>query len=614
YSPKHQRLYQVTLDSYRSLGSFGRVAVMAEGLLLSGTPGADRISLKAFRLNTYYHENRVVSRRQFGVMVEGQGGSDVIQINKSDLSFFSRIILHPGLAEEQTDVKNQAQTRIELKVPAFLYQAGRRGQNLVLSHRFEGGNAGIVIQGVWPKQHDRFPQPTTLVFNDLQLTLSDLAARVMRSGQGVVFPLTAGNRKNRLRFIHANASNPLYIRQAQNRPVKIVTHQAMDGIKLTLEPLNPTHTRRQVFITGTNQWGWEPGSVQVSGPKPGSHYRPWPFIPAVISSSAMGNRTLRLWGNDRNNILYVGAHARQWSILGRGGNDLLLLGTSGNAAARPEVLANWTRSDRCDNRKLEAPGNSSLWQAFVDWTRPLIGGPGNDVYDLRACRPARTVDDYGKHYILLSSGSKADLRRLTGDNSTALFFTDLTAKQVGFNQCDPQEQSSGGNLTLSNGSLPLRSRSVRIINTDTNQTLALIKPDVLASLHFKGGQVSLSPTALINSNDSALAESDSADGNHEALSFLNRIIRRGQRLVHYLSSLARGGKDDADTDTAKSKQQGVVSLNDTELNQHYQRLVQDISALSGHRTGESPSFMPSATQRVIQNLTNPQPLTTMGQG
>ncbi|WP_257275756.1 hypothetical protein, partial [Endozoicomonas sp. SESOKO4] len=94
----------------------------------------------------------------------------------------------------------------------------------------------------------------------------------------------------------------------------------------------------------------------------------------------------------------------------------------------------------------------------------------------------------------------------------------------------------------------------------------------------------------------------------------NRIIRRGQRLVHYLSSLARGGKDDADTDTAKSKQQGVVSLNDTELNQHYQRLVQDISALSGHRTGESPSFMPSATQRVIQNLTNPQPLTTMGQG
>ncbi|WP_257275331.1 hypothetical protein, partial [Endozoicomonas sp. SESOKO4] len=78
YSPKHQRLYQVTLGSYQSLGSFGRVAVMAEGLLLSGTPGADRISLKAFRLNTYYHENRVVSRRQFGVMVEGQGGSDVI--------------------------------------------------------------------------------------------------------------------------------------------------------------------------------------------------------------------------------------------------------------------------------------------------------------------------------------------------------------------------------------------------------------------------------------------------------------------------------------------------------------------------------------------------------
>ncbi|WP_257292382.1 hypothetical protein, partial [Endozoicomonas sp. ONNA1] len=94
----------------------------------------------------------------------------------------------------------------------------------------------------------------------------------------------------------------------------------------------------------------------------------------------------------------------------------------------------------------------------------------------------------------------------------------------------------------------------------------------------------------------------------------NRIIRRGQRLVHYLSSLAGGGKDDADTDTAKSKQQGVASLNDTELNQHYQRLVQDLSALSGHRSGESPSFMSSASQRMTQNLTTPEPLTTMGRG
>ncbi|WP_257252944.1 hypothetical protein, partial [Endozoicomonas sp. SESOKO3] len=94
----------------------------------------------------------------------------------------------------------------------------------------------------------------------------------------------------------------------------------------------------------------------------------------------------------------------------------------------------------------------------------------------------------------------------------------------------------------------------------------------------------------------------------------NRIIRRGQRLVHYLSSLAGGGKDDADTDTAKNKQQEVASLNDTELNRHYQRLVQDLSALSGHRSGESPSFMPSATQRVGQNLTTPKPLTMVGQG
>ncbi|WP_422441766.1 hypothetical protein, partial [Endozoicomonas sp. ALB060] len=77
-----------------------------------------------------------------------------------------------------------------------------------------------------------------------------------------------------------------------------------------------------------------------------------------ISSSAVGNRTARLWGNSRSNILYLGADARQWSLRGWGGHDLLLLGTSGNIAARPEVLAN--RGDQCDNRRLDTPGNSSL--------------------------------------------------------------------------------------------------------------------------------------------------------------------------------------------------------------------------------------------------------------
>ncbi|WP_422492103.1 hypothetical protein [Endozoicomonas sp. ALD068] len=616
YNRNNQTLYRVTQKGYQSLGTFGRVAVMAEGLLLSGTPGADKIKLETLRLDTYYQEHRVAfvrngTRQRFGIMVESQGGSDVIKLDETDLSFFARILIHPGLAEESITKHDRAQTRIELNVSAFLFLAWRRGQNLVLSNRFTTGDAEIEIQQVWARQHDQFLQPTTLVFNDLELSLSDLAARVTDSGQGVVLPLTVSSlvRKERLRFINATASNPLYIQQDQ--PVKIVTYQAMDGIKLTVEPLNATYVRRQVFITGTGQWGWEPGSVQVNGPKPDSGYQSWPFLPSVISSSAVGNRTARLWGNSRSNILYLGADARQWSLRGWGGHDLLLLGTSGNIAARPEVLAN--RGDQCDNRRLDTPGNSSLWQAILDWTRPLVGGVGNDVYDLRACRPARTIDSHGKHYVLLSSGSKADLRRLSGDNSTALFFTDLTPGQVAFSQCNPQVQSNltrSSNFTRSSASLPLESQTFRIINTGTNQTLALVKPEVLASLHFKGGQVSLNPMAMINRNDSKLAMNDSDGGENEAVTFLNKIIRRGQRLVNYLCSLAGGEKNNIGSE---SERPVGTSLNNTELYQHYQRLVQDLSALSGNYSVESPSFIPSANRGTIQSLTTPQPLATIGQ-
>ncbi len=614
YNRNNQTLYRVTQKGYQSLGTFGRVAVMAEGLLLSGTPGADKIKLETLRLDTYYQEHRVAfvrngTRQRFGIMVESQGGSDVIKLDETDLSFFARILIHPGLAEESITKHDRAQTRIELNVSAFLFLAWRRGQNLVLSNRFTTGDAEIEIQQVWARQHDQFLQPTTLVFNDLELSLSDLAARVTDSGQGVVLPLTVSSlvRKERLRFINATASNPLYIQQDQ--PVKIVTYQAMDGIKLTVEPLNATYVRRQVFITGTGQWGWEPGSVQVSGPKPDSGYQSWPFLPSVISSSAVGNRTARLWGNSRSNILYLGADARQWSLRGWGGHDLLLLGTSGNIAARPEVLAN--RGDQCDNRRLDTPGNSSLWQAILDWTRPLVGGVGNDVYDLRACRPARTIDSHGKHYVLLSSGSKADLRRLSGDNSTALFFTDLTPGQVAFSQCNPQVQSNltrSSNFTRSSASLPLESQTFRIINTGTNQTLALVKPEVLASLHFKGGQVSLNPMAMINRNDSKLAMNDSDGGENEAVTFLNKIIRRGQRLVNYLCSLAGGEKNNIGSE---SERPVGTSLNNTELYQHYQRLVQDLSALTGNHSVESPSFMPSEIKGIMQNLTTPLNLTTM---
>ncbi|WP_422409062.1 hypothetical protein, partial [Endozoicomonas sp. ALB122] len=148
-------------------------------------------------------------------------------------------------------------------------------------------------------------------------------------------------------------------------------------------------------------------------------------------------------------------------------------------------------------------------------------------------------------------------------------------------------------------------------NTRNNQTLALVKPDVLASLHFKGGQVSLNPMAMINRNDSTSAMDDSDGGENEAVTFLNKIIRRGQRLVNYLCSLAGGEKGDIESESERPL---GTSLNDTELYQHYQRLVQDLSALSGNHSSESPSFITSASQGMTQNLTTPLNLTLINRG
>ncbi|WP_448216628.1 hypothetical protein [Endozoicomonas sp. 2B-B] len=102
-----------------------------------------------------------------------------------------------------------------------------------------------------------------------------------------------------------------------------------------------------------------------------------------------------------------------------------------------------------------------------------------------------------------------------------------------------------------------------------------------------------------------------ADGS-DAISLSLRS--RGQRLVNYLCSLVGGEEGDVGTGTAESEQPVMASVNDTELYQHYQRLVQDLSALSGNRSGESTSFVPSASQGMIQNLTTPLPSTTMSQG
>ncbi len=94
---------------------------------------------------------------------------------------------------------------------------------------------------------------------------------------------------------------------------------------------------------------------------------------------------------------------------------------------------------------------------------------------------------------------------------------------------------------------------------------------------------------------------------------LNRIIRKGQQLANYLHSLAGAKKDDADTGEAESEQPEVASQNDTELNRHYQRLVQELNTTTGNHSDESPSFVPSASQGAMQNLTTPQPSTRIGQ-
>ena len=630
YDPDSKKLTRVSELGNRLLGSFEWVEVMPRGLLLTGTPNAERFDLKALRLDTYYRDGKIVfdqrrtGRPPFSVIMEGNGGADRFEVRAADMRFFKRIVIHPGVAGQAV---GHPRATLRLRSPAYLYAAQRQGQDVLLFNRFDRTAGAIQIQHVWAQPLDRPLQPMRLVFDGLRLSLSALAQQVARHPSGVVFPLNVdrwSHRRDRP-FIRATADNPLYVQLGNG--TQTLSRQAMNGINLVFYPEHtPAHERprqQRVFITHGGHRGWAPGSVQVRQPEAGSHYQPLPFIPALISSSATGNHTEPVRGNARNNVLYIGTNVRQWSVPGRQGNDLLLLGTPEDRVAQANATASpvpFLKGDRCDDRQQYLPAHGDRWPVLMDRIRTLAGGEGDDVYDLRASRLARVVDDHGQHYILLSSRSKADLRKLSGKNSTALFFTDLTPDQIRLSGCDPKSQgapgghlTNSGNLTNSNSTatpqVPDR-RTVKVINVHTNQTLALLNPEALASVHFKGGQVSLNPLAGLAQNGSVQGADDSDQG---ALAFLNKIIARGQRLVNYFTRLIDDGSEGHEGNPSHGNH-AVGTLNDTELNRHYQRLVQDISALAGNRSGESPSFMPSPSQGMAQNLTTPQPVKTMAMG
>ncbi|WOG29803.1 calcium-binding protein [Endozoicomonas sp. 8E] len=95
-------------------------------------------------------------------------------------------------------------------------------------------------------------------------------------------------------------------------------------------------------------------------------------------------------------------------------------------------------------------------------------------------------------------------------------------------------------------------------------------------------------------------------------SFLNKVIRRGKQLLNDLSSLYRDNKDDDELVVDQGERPTTAKLNETELNRHYQRMIQELNTLTGNRSGQSPAFIPSAIQGAMQNLTTPQPSTRIG--
>ena len=220
-------------------GPFENVKVVNKGIYIQGTQGKDSFNLDRLHLDYLYlgTEPRVLNAegtpRDFSVYLEGNGGPDSYHLKAKDLTAFSNIVIAPGIHDPSA---GGHPGKINFRSPSFLYAArrgGERGQDLILSNRFDPDAARVIVKQVWPGLYDQPLVPTTIKFADTSVTLKELATMISDKGGTILFPMriNEGTPLNLLYNVHATGQQPLLIEL--DAGFQAVPEQTSSGIKIT---------------------------------------------------------------------------------------------------------------------------------------------------------------------------------------------------------------------------------------------------------------------------------------------------------------------------------------------------------------------------------------------
>ena len=305
-----------------------------------------------------------------------------------------------------------------------------------------------------------------------------------------------------------------------------------------------------------------------------------PSVPRLINGAKLAPDSNQIDGDALSNIIYIAPEKAVRAVYGRNGNDLLLLGDpEQGGTVQPTSQAG-------------TPGSSDRTPVS------LSGGAGDDIYDIRSSsRYAIVSDNQGLHTVILSSGSRSNLKSLAGDKSTRLYLTDLGPGEVTFSL---RKQANGNNLSqkavAALGSTELKNAFVVISHQGTE--LAVIGLSALNRLDFKGRQYTSDPTGWVTGRNRKLA---GPEANQFGPETPEGRIARGLQLAKDLMP-------------AGDKKKGTTRLRVPEFNQgsdrinkHFQQLVHSLASFNNPGVGGEATSVPE-TQMTSQKITSPSPL------
>ncbi|UYM14528.1 TcdA/TcdB catalytic glycosyltransferase domain-containing protein [Endozoicomonas euniceicola] len=300
-----------------------------------------------------------------------------------------------------------------------------------------------------------------------------------------------------------------------------------------------------------------------------------PSVPRLFDGAKAASP--RIDGNGLNNILYIAPEKAIRKVYGHNGNDLFLLGDPGQ------------KGGQANTRK-------TINRTPVE----LNGDAGDDIYDIRSSRNATVTDSQGQHTVILSSGSRSNLRSLEGKKSTRLYLTDLEPEEVQFNL---RRKTGGSNLnqtTVDNpGSTGLNDTFVVIPHQGSE--LAVISLSALDSIYFRGRRYTSDPTGWVTGRNRTLA---GPGVNRFGPETPEGKIISGQRLA---ASLMPAGDKKSGTARLRVPETNQGSAR---IEQHFQQLVQSLAPLNANVMGGEAAFVPEAQNVTSLNMTSPLANTT----